>query len=82
MSQHQRRIVRASELAEYGFCKRSWWYNNVAGEASENLGRMRQGTQAHSQHGLLIVLGRWARLAGYGVIATAILWLLVSWFLG
>jgi hypothetical protein len=41
----------ASELSEYLYCRRAWWYKNVKGLNSANVRRMESGSQFHQHHG-------------------------------
>lgn len=46
--------IRASELGEYSYCSRAWWYRHVIKIAPPAPGtgeRLAQGVQAHKQHG-------------------------------
>lgn len=54
-----RRTIRASEIGEYNYCSRAWWYKHVVkiappDEASAN--RLEAGRQAHSRHGRVVAL--------------------------
>lgn len=44
-------IIRASEVAQYAFCARSWWLGRVRGYRSSNLAAMDQGAVRHRAHG-------------------------------
>ncbi|HEY0070813.1 MAG TPA: hypothetical protein VGE04_12680 [Chloroflexia bacterium] len=46
--------IRASELGEYSYCSRAWWYRHVlkiAPPAAGSSERLARGVQAHRQHG-------------------------------
>ena len=46
--------IRASELGEYSYCSRAWWYRHVIKIAPPAPGtgeRLNKGIQAHRQHG-------------------------------
>jgi hypothetical protein len=50
MSQ-DKRVIRASEIGEYVFCRRAWWYHYIVGLASSNQDKMQAGTAKHVEHG-------------------------------
>ena len=73
-------LVRASEIGQYVFCARAWWFNRVKGYPSENLAALRQGTARHRRHG--------RRVEGYYLLQRLALFilllagaLLVAWLL-
>lgn len=43
--------INASELSEYLYCRRAWWYKNVKGLNSANMRRMESGSRFHQRHG-------------------------------
>jgi CRISPR/Cas system-associated exonuclease Cas4 (RecB family) len=46
--------IRASEIGEYSYCSRAWWYRHVIKIAPPAPGtgeRLNMGIQAHRQHG-------------------------------
>lgn len=43
------RWIKASELGEYLYCQRAWWYR-LQGIASRNVQELWQGTTDHLQH--------------------------------
>jgi hypothetical protein len=48
------RIIRASEIGEYLYCRRAWWLRHVQGLESANGPVMAEGTEAHAGHGRLV----------------------------
>jgi hypothetical protein len=48
------RIIRASEIGEYLYCRRAWWLHHVEGLASANGPVMVEGTEVHARHGRLV----------------------------
>lgn len=75
-------IVRASELGQYAYCARAWWYARVKGYRPENRAALWRGTARHSQHGRRVVgydlLGRLAVLLLLLAAAAVIAWLLLG----
>ena len=45
------RVIRASELAQYGFCARAWWLGSVEGRPSTHQEVLAVGEAAHRWHG-------------------------------
>lgn len=67
--------VRASEVGQFAFCQRAWWYARQ-GEPSLNERLMEVGAQAHQRHGRLVLTAGCLRVAAYccligGVVAAA-----------
>jgi hypothetical protein len=46
-----RRVIRASELAQYGYCAKAWWLGSVDGVASTNTEALARGGRVHRSHG-------------------------------
>ena len=79
-----RPVISASELGEYIYCSRAWWYRHVVKlappDSAGGEGRFTQGRLAHAQHGkrvsqatLLRSVGLALALAGSVIIVTALL---------
>ena len=69
------RIIRASELGEYLYCRRAWWLHHVEGLASANQGVMAEGTAVHAGHGRLVAVAaglRWLALLLFGAALLAL----------
>jgi hypothetical protein len=43
-------LIRASELAQYSFCRRAWWLGTVKGIPSGNQAALARGGQFHRSH--------------------------------
>ncbi|MDQ3704964.1 MAG: hypothetical protein M3437_07045 [Chloroflexota bacterium] len=68
-----RPTIRASELGEYSYCSRAWWYRHVikiAPPAADSSERLARGVQAHKQHGRQVA---WASKLSTIGIALALL---------
>ena len=44
------KIIRASEIGSYLYCRRAWWYRHKGLEPA-NQAEMNAGTELHRQHG-------------------------------
>ncbi len=70
------RVLRASEIGEYVFCRRAWWYTG-RGLPSVNKQALTSGTRWHQRHGRKVVQMGCLRLLGYasllaGIVTAAI----------
>lgn len=61
------RTLRASEIAAYVFCRRSWWYA-LRGEIPSNQADLSSGTDWHYQHGRQVLAANLLRLAAYALL--------------
>jgi len=64
--------TNASELAEYLYCRRAWWYKNVRGLDSANIRRLQTGSRFHRQHGKRLRWLPWLRTLAYLLIFSAV----------
>lgn len=80
----QRRLVRASEIAEWEFCARAWWLGTDGEPSHEGRARRDEGTGFHRDYdraarraGRVERLARlltWAALIAIAVTATLAWW--------
>ena len=66
------RIIRASEIAEYVYCRRAWWLSRVAGYTPENVEELSAGSRYHQKHGSLVSRARYARGFAYVLVFLAV----------
>lgn len=61
------RVLRASEIGEYIFCRRAWWF---AGQGLPSVNKLAQtsGTRWHQRHGRQVVQTGCLRLLGYACL--------------
>jgi CRISPR/Cas system-associated exonuclease Cas4 (RecB family) len=71
-------MIRASEVADYVYCARSWWLRRVAGEEPEGRERREAGVALHARHGRGVSLSGAALWAGVIALAAGLLLLLAS----
>lgn len=71
-----RQWIKASEIGEYLYCRRAWWYR-LQGVPSANQAALQAGTLAHAAHGRGLRQAAALRLLA---LAMALLagWLLLS----
>jgi hypothetical protein len=71
------RWIKASELGEYLYCQRAWWYR-LQGIASMNVQELAHGTAQHLQHGRGLRWVTWQRTLALVLIAAAVVLLLAQ----
>lgn len=78
-----RKVIRASDLGAYLYCRRSWWYR-MQGYPSDNQAALEQGSQFHLGHGRQVGGARLLRRAALllfvlalALLAAALMTLLV-----
>jgi hypothetical protein len=72
-----RRWIRASDIGDYLYCQRSWWYR-LRGALSANAAEMALGTTQHARHGRRLRVISWVRLIAVGLILAALLMLWIE----
>lgn len=65
------RVIKASELGVYLYCKRAWSYQHQ-GVASQNQTQMEKGTAYHQKHGQQVLLAKVFRVLGIIFLLAAI----------
>jgi CRISPR/Cas system-associated exonuclease Cas4 (RecB family) len=66
------RIIRASELGGYLYCRRAWWYRQQ-GVESQNENELASGSQFHREHGRKLLEARLLRALGWLALLAALL---------
>ena len=72
------RIIRASELSSYKFCRRSWWYQQEGREPSE-CSQLAAGRDHHDLHTKQVMFAIHLRRAAYIVLLSAIVLILFNY---
>jgi CRISPR/Cas system-associated exonuclease Cas4 (RecB family) len=44
------RIIEASEIVEYLYCRRAWWLHRIVGRESRNVRQLAYGEAFHRRH--------------------------------
>lgn len=70
-------IIRSSDIGNYLYCRRAWWYRKEGFE-SENRAEMAAGTEIHRQHGRQVVVSGLTRSLGLVLLVLALI-LLVAY---
>ncbi len=65
------RTLSASEIAEFTFCRRAWWYARQA-KPSLNQGQLRAGEEWHRAQARRVLRAGCLRTAGYGMLVAAV----------
>jgi hypothetical protein len=73
-------IIRASEIGQYAFCARAWWYGRVKGYQPENVADLQWGVAAHRYHGRMVEWYHRLRWVGLALVLLAGL-VLVAWLI-
>lgn len=72
------KIIRASEIGEYVYCRRAWWLSRVGRRASQNVAVRKRGTQYHEQHGDVVEKAGKAKAVALGLWALAFVVLIMG----
>lgn len=70
-------IIRASDIGNYLYCRRSWWYRKQGFE-SANKAELAAGTELHSRHGRQALASSLSRTVGLILLLGALI-LLVAY---
>ena len=71
------RLIKASEIGEYVYCRRSWWLHQVAGWKPGRPERLAQGTALHAAHGRAVGASGALLVVGALLVAGALLLLIL-----
>ena len=77
-----RDIIRASEIGQYAYCARAWWFARVRGYRSANQAALQQGTARHQEHGRSVVAFHRLRRVAHAILilaaAALIIWIIMT----
>ena len=62
------KIIRASEITTYVYCRRGWWLERVRGYTAENVHELQIGTAFHEGHGRIVQRSTWVQRLAYILI--------------
>lgn len=74
------RVIRASEIGTYLYCRRAWKYMRKE-VPSHNVAEMAMGAEIHRQHGRKVFAAGCMRVMAYGMLLASLI-LLVIHFVG
>ncbi len=74
------RIIRASEVGSFLYCRRAWWYHKL-GKPSSNQSQLDAGSEFHAQHGRLVARASLLRIMGSTILMAGLL-ILALYFAG
>ncbi len=74
--------IRASEIAEYVYCRRAWWLRRARSVASTNTAQMRAGVRHHERHGRQVQRSIWLQRFAYLALFLAVAALVFQLFSG
>lgn len=73
------RVIRASEIGEYVWCRRAWWLGRVQGAPNAHRAALDAGTRRHLEHGRTVErAGRYAQIARWMFLAAVLLALAIA----
>lgn len=75
-------LIRASELAQYSFCRRAWWLGTVKGLPSRRQAALERGARQHRQHGRQVDQARRWQQVGLALLGSGLVGLLAAGLLG
>ena len=68
------RVIRSSEIGNYLYCRRAWWYRKQGFE-SENQAELASGTKLHRVHGRKVLAAGLMRTLGFLLLLLALVML-------
>ncbi|HEY45090.1 MAG TPA: hypothetical protein G4O11_14015 [Anaerolineae bacterium] len=65
------KTIRASEITQFTFCRRAWWYTRQ-GHPSDDSEERLAGIRWHRQHGRAVLAAGCLQLLGYAFLLSAV----------
>lgn len=72
------RLIRASEVGEYVYCRRAWWLGRVVGLEPAGRDRRARGVALHARHGRRVRLSNALLIAAALTLALAAMLILLA----
>ena len=66
------KIIKASDLAEYAYCHRAWWFSHVVGAEPLNEEARASGSAFHTHHQLSVRRAVWGRRVAYALVFVSV----------
>jgi len=76
-----RSVIRASEVGEYGYCSRAWWYRHVVKVSppkGEGKARLAEGTRLHAAHGKQVGTASALRALAIGLLIVGLIAIMIA----
>jgi CRISPR/Cas system-associated exonuclease Cas4 (RecB family) len=74
--------IRASEIGEFVYCRKAWWFRRVKGKKPASIQRLEKGSRYHRQHGSQVRKGSWMRGLAYVLIFVVVAVLVFQLLIG
>lgn len=65
-------VIRSSDIGNYLYCRRAWWYRKQ-GFQSENQVELASGTELHRKHGRKVMYAELFRILGLILLLVALI---------
>lgn len=73
------KIIQASEISDYIYCRRAWWLKRIHGHRPENVRELTAGSDYHQVHGYMVERAQKVRLLAYALLGIALMTALIWW---
>ena len=73
------KIIQASEISDYIYCRRAWWLKRIQGHRPENVRELTAGGDYHQVHGYMVERAQKVRLLAYALVGIALVTALIWW---
>ena len=71
------RVVRASEIGSYIYCRRAWWYSRRGLKPSNTID-LQTGIDMHTLHGRRVLLIGWMRSLAFILLLTSLILFIIN----